>query len=214
MGAAIRSIHHRWCGGRGRISRRHPLGTRCSSGWASPPRAVQRCWCRGHQSDLRKMSLLAPFFMGGHARHLHLLTFVPAFESDRFYRRTAFAIAGGAPGSHRLRSPNFIHWTVAAVATGGLSDRIVRHVHVLCQGELARSRPAPRYLTMFYLTIAAGGRHRRRALWPPLLRVSSMNSAYIRLSCRLLFCSDSSAGCGPVRCDNGPATISPQCVCR
>jgi hypothetical protein len=28
---------------------------------------------------------------------------------------------------------------------------------MLCQGELARSRPSPRYLTTFYLTIAAGG---------------------------------------------------------
>ena len=28
---------------------------------------------------------------------------------------------------------------------------------MICQGELARSRPSPRYLTTFYLTIAAGG---------------------------------------------------------
>ncbi len=28
---------------------------------------------------------------------------------------------------------------------------------MICQGELARSRPSPRYLTAFYLTIAAGG---------------------------------------------------------
>jgi len=28
---------------------------------------------------------------------------------------------------------------------------------MICQGELARSRPSPRYLTVFYLTIAAGG---------------------------------------------------------
>ena len=28
---------------------------------------------------------------------------------------------------------------------------------MICQGELARSRPPPRFLTAFYLTIAAGG---------------------------------------------------------
>ncbi len=87
---------------------------------------------------------------------IYLLTFVLAFDSDRFYRRTLFAIAAGlfAPIACALPSLSI-----------GLSLRSQLMVYLialfvtcmLCQGELARSRPSPRYLTMFYLTIAAGG---------------------------------------------------------
>ncbi len=87
---------------------------------------------------------------------VYLLTFVLAFESDRFYRRTFFAIAAGiaAPVGCMLQA-----------ASVGLSLRLQLALYLaaqfvvcmLCHGELARSRPAPRYLTQFYLTIAAGG---------------------------------------------------------
>jgi len=87
---------------------------------------------------------------------IYLLTFVLAFESDRFYWRTPFAIAAGvfAPIASALPSVSI-----------GLSLRLQLVIYLtalfvtcmLCQGELARSRPAPRYLTTFYLTIAAGG---------------------------------------------------------
>jgi hypothetical protein len=87
---------------------------------------------------------------------IYLLTFVLAFDSDRFYWRTPFAIAAGlfAPIACALPSVSI-----------GLSLRWQLVIYLialfvtcmLCQGELARSRPAPRYLTTFYLTIAAGG---------------------------------------------------------
>jgi hypothetical protein len=87
---------------------------------------------------------------------IYLLTFVLAFESDRFYRRTLFAVAAGiaAPVACMLQA-----------ASIGLSLRLQLGLYLLaefvmcmlCNGELARSRPAPRYLTSFYLTIAAGG---------------------------------------------------------
>ena len=87
---------------------------------------------------------------------IYLLTFVLAFESDRFYRRTLFAIAAGiaAPVACILQA-----------ASIGLSLRLQLVLYLLaefvvcmlCNGELARSRPSPRYLTKFYLTIAAGG---------------------------------------------------------
>jgi hypothetical protein len=87
---------------------------------------------------------------------IYLLTFVLAFDSDRFYWRTPFAIAAGlfAPIACALPSVSI-----------GLSLRWQLFVYLvalfvtcmLCQGELARSRPSPRYLTTFYLTIAAGG---------------------------------------------------------
>jgi len=87
---------------------------------------------------------------------IYLLTFMLAFESDRFYRRTLFAIAAGiaAPMACMLQA-----------ASIGLSLRLQLGLYLLaefvvcmlCNGELARSRPSPRYLTKFYLTIAAGG---------------------------------------------------------
>jgi spermidine synthase len=87
---------------------------------------------------------------------IYLLTFVLAFESDRFYRRTLFAIAAG------LFAP--IACALPSVSIGlSLRSQLVVYLIalfvtcMLCQGELARSRPSPRYLTMFYLTIAAGG---------------------------------------------------------
>jgi hypothetical protein len=87
---------------------------------------------------------------------IYLLTFVLAFDSDRFYRRTLFAIAAG------LFAP--IACALPSVSIGlGLSWQLAVYLValfvtcMLCQGELARSRPSTRYLTTFYLTIAAGG---------------------------------------------------------
>lgn len=87
---------------------------------------------------------------------IYLLTFVLAFESDRYYLRAPFAIAAG------LFAP--IACTLPTISIGlSLRSQLVVYLIALfvtcmiCQGELARSRPSPRYLTMFYLTIAAGG---------------------------------------------------------
>ncbi len=87
---------------------------------------------------------------------IYLVTFVLAFESGRFYRRTLFAVAAGiaAPMACMLQA-----------ASIGLSLRLQLALYLvvefvvcmLCNGELVRSRPSPRYLTAFYLTIAAGG---------------------------------------------------------
>jgi hypothetical protein len=87
---------------------------------------------------------------------IYLLTFVLAFESDRFYWRTPLAIAAG------LFAP--IACALPTISIGlSLRWQLVVYLIALfvtcmiCQGELARSRPSPRYLTAFYLTIAAGG---------------------------------------------------------
>jgi hypothetical protein len=87
---------------------------------------------------------------------IYLLTFVLAFESDRFYRRTLFAIAAG------LLAPIACALPSLSIGLSLRSQLLVFLIALfvtcmLCQGELARSRPSPRYLTMFYLTIAAGG---------------------------------------------------------
>ena len=87
---------------------------------------------------------------------IYLLTFVLAFESDRFYRRTLFAIAAGiaAPVGCMLQAAS-ISLSLRLQLALYLVVQFV--VCMLCHGELARSRPSPRYLTTFYLTIAAGG---------------------------------------------------------
>lgn len=87
---------------------------------------------------------------------IYLLTFVLAFESDRFYRRTLFAIAAG------LFAPVACALPTLSIGLALRSQLVVYLIALfitcmICQGELARSRPSPRYLTTFYLTIAAGG---------------------------------------------------------
>ena len=87
---------------------------------------------------------------------MYLLTFILTFESDRFYRRALFAGAAGvlapigcvAPtlsGQISLRTQLAIYLAVMFVTC------------MVCHGELARARPSPRYLTTFYVAIAAGG---------------------------------------------------------
>ncbi len=87
---------------------------------------------------------------------IYLLTFILAFESDRFYRRAAFAIAAGVFAQIGCLAPS---------TSGALTLRMQLGLYLivlfitcmLCHGELARSRPEPRYLTTFYVVIAAGG---------------------------------------------------------
>src|SRR5262249_31625054 len=87
---------------------------------------------------------------------IYLLTFVLAFDRDRWYHREGFAVAIGslAPAGCILTAaaavvPTFwqILVALAALFTGCM----------VCHGELARSRPAPERLTSFYLAIAVGG---------------------------------------------------------
>jgi spermidine synthase len=87
---------------------------------------------------------------------IYLLTFILCFESDRWYRRIVFAVLAGilAPACCALMAAGlavalWIHLTVYPLALFTLC--------MLCHGELARSRPAPAHLTLFYLMVAAGG---------------------------------------------------------
>jgi hypothetical protein len=88
---------------------------------------------------------------------LYLLTFILAFESDRIYQRWIF-----------------LPWLAPALAWMGYliyADSGNYHIKkmipiflaglffccMMCHGELARRRPAPAYLTSFYLMISLGG---------------------------------------------------------
>jgi hypothetical protein len=87
---------------------------------------------------------------------IYLLTFILTFESDRWYRRGVFAVLAG------VLAPVTCAVISLSVATS-VGKQLAVYLGALfvtcmvCQGELARSRPSPRHLTVFYLTIAAGG---------------------------------------------------------
>ncbi|MBL8814127.1 MAG: fused MFS/spermidine synthase [Planctomycetaceae bacterium] len=87
---------------------------------------------------------------------LYLLTFILCFEHDRWYQRKLF---GPLTGVLLLA----VCWVQSFGARTNLIVQVSIYfsalfcIFMLCQGELAASRPAPRELTRFYLTIAAGG---------------------------------------------------------
>jgi hypothetical protein len=88
---------------------------------------------------------------------LYLATFILAFESDRIYQRWIF-VPLLAPA---LGGMAYMIWA----ASGNLHiRRLIPGFAIglficcmLCHGELARRRPAPRFLTLFYLMISLGG---------------------------------------------------------
>ena len=87
---------------------------------------------------------------------LYLFTFVLCFESDRWYRRGIFLPL--AAGVLVLCAFGLQHHVGSDVRTG--LPIYVGGLFVLCMflhGETARLRPAPRYLTRFYLMMSLGG---------------------------------------------------------
>jgi hypothetical protein len=87
---------------------------------------------------------------------LYLLTFVVCFDAGKWYSRRVF---------HPLFGLSLL--LVCFVMNGGLPRHtfaqiasysfVLFIVCMVCHGELARSKPAPQYLTSFYLMISAGG---------------------------------------------------------
>jgi SAM-dependent methyltransferase len=88
---------------------------------------------------------------------VYLFSFVLCFESGRFYRRRLFfqlsGIALAATGYMLMREspmPNVFY-------TVGFLTLALFVWCMTCHGELARLKPHPRYLTVFYLMVSAGG---------------------------------------------------------
>jgi len=88
---------------------------------------------------------------------LYLLTFVLCFDGTGWYRREIFLAAGAA-------ALGVMAWTLADPRlTHELGMQLGVFIVGLflacmfCHGELARQKPAPRYLTRFYLMISLGG---------------------------------------------------------
>jgi SAM-dependent methyltransferase len=88
---------------------------------------------------------------------VYLLTFILCFEGRSWYRRDIYLA--------------FLAWFLCAMAyflaDKGLQFELLWHVAVFtvglyfvcmfCHGELARLRPGPRHLTLFYLMVSLGG---------------------------------------------------------
>jgi SAM-dependent methyltransferase len=86
---------------------------------------------------------------------LYLLSFVLCFEASGWYRRWLFLpllAAGFAAVCVTLTRSNPSIWTLIPLYSATLFVACM-----VCHGELARSKPHPRYLTGFYLMIALGG---------------------------------------------------------
>ena len=117
---------------------------------------------------------------------IYLLTFILCFDAPRWYRRDIFlSMAAAALG--------VMAWTLA-------DDRLTHDLELqigvfcvglfiacmFCHGELARLKPAPRYLTRFYLMISLGG-----AIGSALVGVVAplVLNAYFELAFGIVLCA-------------------------
>ncbi len=87
---------------------------------------------------------------------IYLLTFVICFEHERWYSRgwyhPLFAMAIFA--ACFVLNNGAINNLVGQIA---IYTSVLFIVSMVCNGELARCKPSPHFLTQFYLTVAAGG---------------------------------------------------------
>ncbi len=88
---------------------------------------------------------------------LYLLSFILCFDSDRWYRRWLFSRLGAVAVpciAYSISDEGQISELRIAVSFFCASLFIL---FMLCHGELAVRRPAPAYLTSFYLMVSVGG---------------------------------------------------------
>jgi SAM-dependent methyltransferase len=88
---------------------------------------------------------------------LYLLTFILCFDGKGWYRRETFLAtlaAGLGVMAWTLADPKLTH--DLAIQTGVFCVGLFLAC-MFCHGELVRLKPAPRYLTRFYLMISLGG---------------------------------------------------------
>ena len=87
---------------------------------------------------------------------LYLLSFILCFESDRWYGRGRFTlilVLTAAAYGLTLSEGLLVEFKIQIAAYCLLFFACC----MVCHGELARLRPAPRHLTSFYLTVSVGG---------------------------------------------------------
>lgn len=88
---------------------------------------------------------------------LYLLSFIVCFGSSRWYQRPAFLPPAGLAlvGMSLTLFPDYHNqplWITLPLHAGGLFLACMA-----CHGELARRKPHPRHLTVYYLMISVGG---------------------------------------------------------
>jgi hypothetical protein len=88
---------------------------------------------------------------------LYLGTFILSFESDAIYNRWVFLplLAPALSGMAYMIFADSGNLQIKKLIPGFAAALFV--CCMMCHGELARRRPAPQYLTIFYLTISLGG---------------------------------------------------------
>lgn len=117
---------------------------------------------------------------------IYLLSFILCFDSSRWYRRDLVAAtlaAGLGVMGWTLASSRLTHRLELQIAVFSIGLFIAC---MFCHGELARLKPSPRYLTRFYLMVAAGG-----ALGSALVGIVApvVLPAYFELSFGLVACA-------------------------
>jgi hypothetical protein len=92
---------------------------------------------------------------------LYLITFIITFDHSRWYNRRMFSLAALTALLIAMAVDQLINTganvSFTFVAELGIYFAALFFVCMVCHGELVRLKPSPRYLTSFYLMIAAGG---------------------------------------------------------
>lgn len=87
---------------------------------------------------------------------LYLLTFIACFDHERWYVRGPFSGLLAATTVLLVAWLN-LDWALSLPLQVTILCSVLFACCMTCHGELYRSRPAPEHLTLFYLTVAAGG---------------------------------------------------------
>jgi hypothetical protein len=88
---------------------------------------------------------------------LYLLSFILAFESDRMYNRAIFLPLAVVALFVLTRGESWYQNNADVIRLVPALCAALFVCCMVCHGELARRRPAPQYLTQFYLMVAVGG---------------------------------------------------------
>ncbi|MBX3419706.1 MAG: fused MFS/spermidine synthase [Pirellulaceae bacterium] len=87
---------------------------------------------------------------------LYLISFVICFDHSRWYRREVFGtmlILGGVAAIPCIVQPT----SMGYLTQFSILNLMLFGACMTCHGELARMKPTPRYLTLFYLMLSVGG---------------------------------------------------------
>ncbi|MFO1486820.1 MAG: fused MFS/spermidine synthase [Verrucomicrobiaceae bacterium] len=88
---------------------------------------------------------------------LYLISFIICFDHPRWYQRSAWAVLATGLLFFGSAMYRFEHWSPDFVTELAVLLAAMFTVCMVCHGELARLKPATKYLTEYYLLMSAGG---------------------------------------------------------